>query len=197
LLIQIKEPTPQPQPPTAVISDPGSDLLVGQAVDFSGSGSNDSDGAIVRHEWSFGDGSTGTGEHISHVYSAAGSYTVSLTVTDNSGLTAKTTLLIQIKEPAPQQEPPTAIISDPGSKLMVGQAIHFSGSSSNDSDGVIVSYDWNFGDGNTGTGENVSYVYSTAGSYTVSLTVTDNSNLMATATLLIQINEPVEASNLE
>ncbi|TWD83284.1 PKD repeat protein [Kribbella amoyensis] len=60
------------------------DLL---ACDFSGTGSSDPDGSIATYEWDFGDGSTATGATPSHTYTAPGSYTVTLTVTDNEGAT--------------------------------------------------------------------------------------------------------------
>jgi len=178
------------QPPQAAINGPTSGLT-GETLNFSGSNSSDPDGNIVSYDWDFGDGSADNGINVSHIYSTIGSYTVSLTVTDNDGLTAKTTLLVQINEPVPVPELPIAVIDDPGSNLVVGDVIDFSGSNSSDPDGSIVSYDWDFGDGYTGTGVNVSHVYVTAGSYTVSLTVTDNSGLTATTTLFIQINEMV------
>lgn len=54
-------------------------------VSFNASGSYDSDGSIVSHQWSFGDGSSGTGVEISHTYQNAGTYVAKLTVTDNQG----------------------------------------------------------------------------------------------------------------
>ena len=54
-------------------------------VRFDASASNDPDGNIVSYEWAFGDGSTGSGQTTTHTYGAAGSYTPSLTVTDNRG----------------------------------------------------------------------------------------------------------------
>lgn len=54
-------------------------------VDFDGAASSDADGRIVRYSWSFGDGSTGLGPKVKHRFSTAGSYTVTLTVTDNAG----------------------------------------------------------------------------------------------------------------
>ncbi|MDH3458376.1 MAG: PKD domain-containing protein, partial [Gemmatimonadota bacterium] len=54
---------------------------------FDGSGSTDPDGTIVSYEWDFGDGATGTGVSPSHTYAAAGTYDVTLTVTDNDGAT--------------------------------------------------------------------------------------------------------------
>ncbi len=58
---------------------------VGTAVTFNGSGSSDADGTITSYAWSFGDGTTGTGSIVNHTYSASGTKTVTLIVTDNSG----------------------------------------------------------------------------------------------------------------
>lgn len=67
---------------------------------------------------------------------------------------------------------PTAVVTGPSAGA-VGAALSFSGSQSSDPDGSIASYGWNFGDGQTGTGATVSKTYTTAGTYTVRLTVTD------------------------
>lgn len=58
-------------------------------VDFNASGSYDPDGSIVSYAWDFGDGTTGTGVAPSHVYPYEGYFTVTLTVTDNSGYTGQ------------------------------------------------------------------------------------------------------------
>jgi flagellin-like protein len=55
-----------------------------------------------------------------------------------------------------------------------GLTVTFDASGSSASDGTIISYAWNFGDGNTGTGTSLSHTYNSARTYTVSLTVTDN-----------------------
>ncbi len=55
---------------------------------FDGTTSTDSDGSVASYAWSFGDGTTGTGAHPTHGYAAAGTYSVSLTVTDNRGGTS-------------------------------------------------------------------------------------------------------------
>jgi hypothetical protein len=61
--------------------------FVGDAIVFNGSKSYDSDGTIVAWNWSFGDGTAANGVVVSHVYTAAGTYTVLFTVTDNDGAT--------------------------------------------------------------------------------------------------------------
>ncbi len=67
-------------------------------VQFDGSGSFDQDGNIVGFAWDFGDGATGTGAVVSHTY-ASGTYTATLTVTDNSGLSSSKSLFIQATPP--------------------------------------------------------------------------------------------------
>jgi hypothetical protein len=74
--------------------------------------------------------------------------------------------------PVRENQPPKAIISGPTSGL-VGQALNFSEAESSD-DGTIVSYIWNFGDGTTDSGKNVTHSYSAVGNYKVTLTVTDD-----------------------
>lgn len=84
------------EPPTAAFTGPASGLARAP-VKFAGSGSSDPDGSIVGYSWSFGDGTTSTaGPAASHVYLAPGTYTVTLTVTDSSGLQSTTSHQISI-----------------------------------------------------------------------------------------------------
>jgi PKD repeat protein len=74
--------------------------LVGSApltVAVNGTGSSDSDGTIVGYGWTFGDGGTASGVTASHVYPTAGTYTITLTVTDNAGATASTTATVNVQ----------------------------------------------------------------------------------------------------
>lgn len=176
---------PVNHPPAAVISGP-TNGLVGETLSFSGVNSADRDGRIVRYVWDFGDGTAGSGVEVSHVYNAAGNYQVTLTVTDDGDLSGSATQTVQISELAPNL-PPTAVTSGPASGL-VEEMLSFSGSGSSDSDGNIVSYAWDFGDGTTGSGITVTHSYSAIGSYTVTLTVTDNGGLASQATHVVQIN---------
>ena len=65
--------------------------------------------------------------------------------------------------------------------------VSFDGTASSDSDGTIVSYEWNFGDASTGSGPTVGHVYTTAGSYTASLKVTDDAGGIASTSTAITV----------
>jgi DNA-binding beta-propeller fold protein YncE len=75
------------QPPHAAFTASPSTAKVGQSFAFDGSGSTDSDGSVARYDWEFGDGSSAAngGAKPSHSYAKAGTYTVTLTTTDNEG----------------------------------------------------------------------------------------------------------------
>ncbi len=92
-------PPPVNQPPTAAIGTP---TINGLAVNLSGTGSTDSDGTITGYAWNYGDTTTGTGATTSHTYAAAGTYTVSLTVTDDDGATGTTTRQVTVTAPLRQ-----------------------------------------------------------------------------------------------
>jgi len=156
---------PVNQLPTAAFTATTSPLAV--AVDAAAS--TDVDGTIVSYAWDFGDGSTATGPTASRTYAAAGTYTVTLTVTDNQGATGTTTQSVVV--PAiPVNGSPTAAFTATTTPL----AVAVDGSASSDPDGTIVSYAWDFGNGATATGVTAANTFATAGTYTITLTVTDN-----------------------
>jgi PKD repeat protein len=173
------------QPPVAVISGP-TNGLVGEPLTFNGSGSSDSDGAIVDYTWAFQDGSSASGVSGEHTFQAAGDRQVTLTVTDDGGLTHSASLTVHIDQPPPPNQPPTAVISGPTSGLL-GETLRFDGSGSSDRDGRIIGYDWDLGDGAVHSGKNVTHKYAAAGSYTLSLTVTDDGGLNASTSHTVQI----------
>jgi PKD repeat protein/lysophospholipase L1-like esterase len=163
----------------------------GTAVNFSGMNSSDPQGEALTYAWNFGDGSsTGSDVNPSHTYVAPGTYTVSLTVTNTSGLSATTTTQAIISA-----RPPGANAGGPYSAAQ-GTAVSFSGQNSSDPQGEALAYTWNFGDGNlTGSGVNPSHTYLTAGTYTVSLTVTNTSGLSAAATTTATVSPPPPLEN--
>ncbi|MGC3953808.1 MAG: PKD domain-containing protein [Propionicimonas sp.] len=150
-------------------------------VSFDAAGSADADGTIASYAWDFGDGNTGTGATATHEYGSAGSFTVALTVTDDQGATNTVSQVVETVD-APNQLPTAAFVSQ-ASDL----AVAFDASGSTDPDGSIASYAWDFGDTATGTGVNASHTYGQAGSYQVTLTVTDNRGGTATVTHEVQV----------
>lgn len=68
-------------------------------VSFSGAGSSDPDGSLVAYDWQFGDGGTASGVSTGHAFSQAGSYAVVLRVTDNSGLSASSSVTVTVDAP--------------------------------------------------------------------------------------------------
>ena len=156
-------------PPTARAAGPYSGTI-NEPAQFDGSGSSDSDGTIVAYDWDFGDGSTGTGPTPTHTYTVDDTYTVTLTVTDDAGDTGTDTTTATIGR---GNQAPIADANNPYIGT-VDEAVQFDGSGSADPDGAIVAYDWNFGDGNFGIGQQPTHIYTAAGTFNVTLTVTDD-----------------------
>lgn len=152
--------------------------LLGQKVLFSSAGTVDTNGTINSYLWDFGDGNTSNIANPEHIYTTTGTYTATLTVTDNDNNTASDTANVVIQA---SNEAPIVKVNGPYSSIS-GQEIIMNSIGSVDSDGSIVTYFWNFGDGNTSSQENPKHTYSIAGDYTVTLSVTDNGGLTSTAT---------------
>ena len=89
------------KPPVANFTYSPERPIANQTITFDASFSYDPDGTIVSYEWDFGDGATASGVVVTHVYSAAGSYTVTLTVTDDAGAANSTSVLITVLPPPP------------------------------------------------------------------------------------------------
>lgn len=118
-----------------------------------------SSGIGMSYAWDYGDGNTGTGLTTSHTYASAGNYDVSLIVTDTCG--SDDTLIISYTICAPTLPVITYTTT--------GMTVNFDGSGSVNA----LTYDWDFGDGNTGTGVNPSHTYALNQNYTVTLLITN------------------------
>ena len=132
---------------------------------------------VTRFAWSFGDGTRAAGQSVSHVFAAAGSYPVRLTVTDSFGRTASETLPVRVDAgalPVPAFDV-SPILPTAGAPVVFDAGRTTSGR-------PVVSYDWTFGDGATGSGRVFTHRYAHQGVYTVALTVTDDRRATATAT---------------
>lgn len=147
---------------TAVIDLGNPTVAVGEPLTIS-SGSTSTNG-ITSTLWDFGDGTTSTAITPSKSYAAPGIYTVTLTVTGPDG-TDTTTETITVAGDI------QAAITAPAGTVEPGTPATFSSGNST-SDLGITSYLWDFGDGTTSTAANPSHTYTTAGNYTVTLTVT-------------------------
>ncbi|MEM6634175.1 MAG: PKD domain-containing protein, partial [Bacteroidota bacterium] len=153
-------------------------------VNFDASASTDSDGSISSYEWDLGNGLTSSGESFQYTYTAKGDNIVKLVVTDNLG--AKDTIAIMVSVSEPNQPPVASFIVDPqtGSVPLLAE---FFANGSSDSDGEIVAYNWDFGDGTGGEGRYITHVYDAVGSYTARLIVVDNQGANDTVTQTITV----------
>jgi PKD repeat protein len=155
-------PTPGNQPPVVDFSSEADDLTV-TFTDLS----YDPDGTVTSWLWEFGDGNSSSDRHPVHTYGGAGTYEVTLTVTDNEGATGSETQTVSVT--APGNLPPVADFSLEVTDLTVAFT-----DQSNDPDGSIISWYWRFGDGGVSFDSSPTHTYEEPGTYSVTLTVSDN-----------------------
>jgi PKD repeat protein len=120
---------------------------------------------ITNRTWDFGDGSTSTGASPTHVYTQPGTYDVTVIV--RYGSTCRDTLVQQAM----------VVVSGPVASFSIDTVFtcdsviaSFQGSSTS----TIIAWNWNFGDGSTGVGQNISHVYDTSGTFPITLTVEES-----------------------
>ncbi|MCA0295768.1 MAG: PKD domain-containing protein [Actinobacteria bacterium] len=174
------QPAPNQNPVAAYTYTP-TDLN----VVFNGTGSNDPDGTITSFAWDFGDGSPSVTDTLqpTHLFPATGTYAVKLTVNDDRGGTNSITKQVSVLAP---NVLPNASFTTTIDHL----DLSVDAGGSTDPDGTIATYAWNFGDGATGTGLTAQHSYTTAGNYTVTLTVTDDRFGQATTTRQVVATDP-------
>jgi len=158
---------------------------IGQSVTFSSTIS----GGVTPYSptWNFGDGSTGTGSTVIHSFASSGSFTVALSVTDSaSPPNSDTATHSLVVTGSPPQQLSASFTWSPGVPV-TNNVVTFSAAATGGSQPY--GYGWSFGDGLTGTGQLVTHTYGTAGTYTVTLTVTDNNNAQTTSTNQVTIQQ--------
>ena len=158
-----------PRPPVPAFTFAPAAPQTGEAVMFDASGTTDPDSPIAGYAWAFGDGGMASGETASHAYAASGTFAVTLTVTDTTGLSASLSQDITVGgNTAP-------IASFTLARSLMTVDVDASASSDPDGDS-IADYHWVWGDGSSessGTNPMASHMYMTPGKYTILLHVTD------------------------
>ena len=167
--------------------------VANDSVLFDASGSTaPGNNPIAEYRWDFGDGDKSTGRTTAHAFDDPGTFVVTLTVVDGLGRSRSTSQTVTVS-PGPA---PVARFTSSPTEPQPGQQVFFNGISSTAAPGRrIVKYTWDFGDGTSGSGAQVSHVYPRPGIYTVTLTVTDDAGRThsATGTVSYGVEEDDEA----
>ena len=194
-------PPPPPKPvPTAAFTYSPSVSVATRPVAFdasvsSGGVDGTTTGTIVSYAWDFGDRQTGEGVSVGHVFASGGDFTVALTVTNDYGQSAVATQSVHVVA-APV---PVAVFTHTPGAPIAGRAVRFDATGSSggvtsdptgDVTGVVVSYDWDFGDQSAGQGAAIEHTYAAAGDYPVTLTVTNDYGQTATMKLDLHVVPP-------
>ncbi len=149
----------------------------------------DVDGAITNWNWDFGDGNTSYEQNPSHSYADNGTYAITLVVKDNDNATS-----VREKNITVANTPPHADFTFSPTSPKDVQTVTFTDFSS-DSDGSVVSWHWEFGDGDTSNEREPTHIYPDDGTYFINLTVTDNDDAINKTSQIISVrNDPPKAN---
>ncbi len=154
--------------PVAVIDVPTTRVDLGAPLSFVGSSSTDP----ARFTWDFGDGRTSTGAQVVHVFLEEGVFTVRLTAENDAG---SSTAFVDIVVAPPTLSPIASIASLP-TVIEAGQEVILSSLSTNAPDTEL----WSFGDGDSASGPQVTHVWTTPGTYVLTLTATNSAGTDST-----------------
>jgi len=183
-----EKPSVQNTPPLEPKIIPSRDSMC-QEFTFDATASHDPDNEELKFFWDFGDGATSDQPIVTHTYEKTGTYKVTLTVTDNSGLacssdTTSKAVLVNIA--------PEAVMEAPD-KLCVGETAELDGSESFTKTGDQLKFRWDLGDGTKQEGTTIQKRYEKGGRYEVSLMVDDNAGTACSTDRvgkMIYVNEP-------
>lgn len=166
----------------------------GVAVHFDGSASADPNGKPITYAWNFGDPTSGsntsTAQKPTHTYLRAGTYTVTLTVTDASGRTGTASTSAVIPNVTP------SVTTLPNATILPGEGYVASGSFS-DSDPDAWTATVNYGDGSgtqplalSGNSFSIAHTYGASGSFTVTVAVSDNDGGTGSSSATVTVLTP-------
>ncbi|MEK7171664.1 MAG: PKD domain-containing protein, partial [Patescibacteria group bacterium] len=184
--------------PTAVITVEdveGTELELNKSYIFSSAASTVPEGTIEKYEWTFGDGGKATTKTATHTFKDAGDYDVTLTVTSSIKEKGSSTQRYTVKAPAGSPVPFIKTTPEAKDNIVTVQApfdVIFDATASKDPNDNIVEYSWDFnGDKKTDDANaTTSYKFTTAGTYNVTLTVTDSSNLSSKTQIVVKVSAP-------
>lgn len=175
------------EPPVASFVFSPTDPLENEEVTFDASSSTSDGGVIIGYTWDFGDGSPQVTEGdpiTNHTYNTYGIYTITLNVTDSEGKWDTESKQITV------ERLPVADFTWSPVYPEVYEIVTFDASYSTPDGGVIVSYEWDFGDGTLNVIEPdpiTTHHYTSAGNYTVTLNVTDSEDRWDTESKIITV----------
>ena len=171
----------QPTQPQALFTASLTEQVVPFTASFDATLSYSPSGDIVSYLWSFGDGAAEEGPVTDHTYDEDGTYTVRLTIIDRAGVSSSRTMTVQALNPPPQAGFSYTPKSNDGVDFVsCSETVTFDAQELCSDDGEIVTYDWYFGYRNSdgepavASGPVVTHEFLYAGTYSVSLTVTDD-----------------------
>lgn len=166
------------------------------SVNFSAAASTDPEGANLSYAWDFADPASidNNSNLVSplHTYNAPGTYNAVVTVTDDFGNSDQASVTIQVNAPnMPPTVSPTANPTGGVAPLVVMFAAN-----AGDEDVSSLSYNWDFGDGNTSSLANPQHTYDNAGTYTATVSVSDG-EFIVSANIVIAVDSPMHINVTE
>ena len=171
--------TSPPAPLAASASSPRAAADVGQSITFTCTGSGGT--APYTYDWTFGDGNSASGPVVSHAYQATGTMAVTCTVTDATMVSATDSTSVAIS-PAP-----SVIASANHAAAAPGSNVTFTASATG-GPGTFTGYAWSFGDGTTGSGAQITHMYTQTGAFQTTVVVTDGNGATTSGSASVTIS---------
>jgi len=160
--------------------------LAGQPVQFTSTASNVPFGTNVQYHWGFGDGTFGSGPAPAKVYANPGTYSVSVQASTSSGQQGSASTSVNVSRPVV----PLQVSAGGSYNGTAGSTVSLVATASGAQN---PRFQWNFGDGTSGSGQVASHLYQTAGSFLATVTVTDlASGQTGSANSAVTIVAPVQ-----